>query len=150
MKPLILLLIVFGATVLIRKMISGTYDFSFAARIAFSAMLLFTALGHFLFPEGMAAMIPSFIPYKVPVVYFTGVLEVAFAIGLVVPSVKLYTAWAIVVFLVLILPANIKAALEHINYQDITVPGPGLMYLWFRIPLQIFFIIWVYLSSIRN
>jgi hypothetical protein len=42
------------------------------------------------------------------------------------------------------LPANIKAAINNINYQTGALNGNGPSYLWFRIPLQLFFIFWVY------
>jgi uncharacterized membrane protein len=49
----------------------------------------------------------------------------------------------------LLLPANIKAAKEHIDYQKGNFEGSGLKYLWFRMPLQILFILWIYLSAIK-
>jgi len=50
---------------------------------------------------------------------------------------------ALILFFILILPANILAALKKVDYQKGTNDGPGAGYLWFRIPLQIFFIAWV-------
>ena len=41
-------------------------------------------------------------------------------------------------------------ALENINYQTGELNGPGLSYLWFRIPMQILFMVWVYFSAIRG
>ena len=115
-----------------------------------AAMLLFTAMGHFMFTEGMAAMMPDFVPFKKEMVYATGVLEILFAIGLLIPILKIRTAWLLILFFILILPANIKAAAENINYQTGELNGNGLDYLWFRIPLQIFFILWVYFTTIKR
>lgn len=149
MKPLILLIGVFGAVLLIRKFFGYSFDLPFAGRIAFASMLLFTALGHFLFPTGMAAMIPNFVPSKLMVVYITGLLEILFAIGILIPSFQKQTGWMLLLFLVLVLPANVKAALEHIHYESGTSTGPGPVYLWFRIPMQLFLMLWVYLSCLR-
>jgi uncharacterized membrane protein len=55
----------------------------------------------------------------------------------------------LIVFFVLLLPANINAAIKHIDYQKGTFEGQGLNYLWFRIPLQILFIVWTYMSAIK-
>jgi uncharacterized membrane protein len=41
---------------------------------------------HFKFQKGMAMMIPDFIPAKMFWVYFTGFLEIAAGIGLMIPS----------------------------------------------------------------
>jgi uncharacterized membrane protein len=149
MKPFILLIAVTILAIGYMKLVYGIYNFSLSARIGLSAMLLFTALGHFLFTEGMAMMIPDFLPFKKELVYFTGLIEIMAAIGLHVPQFRLVTAWLLILFFVLIIPANIKASMEQIDYQNATFEGNGLEYLWFRIPLQILFIGWVYFSSIR-
>lgn len=150
MKPLIVLLVSFTLALLIIKLIHKTYDFRRSARIAMALMLVFTAIAHFAFTKGMAMMIPAFIPYKTSVVYVTGVFEVLLAIGLLIPKLKYITGWILILFLLLILPANIYASLHHVNYQKATCNGNGLTYLWFRIPLQLFFIACTYVSTIRS
>ena len=92
----------------------------------------------------MAAMIPLFIPKKVEIVVFTGILEILFAIGLSFDSTRYYTGIALIIFLLAILPANIYAAKNQINYENLHKPGPGIKYLWFRIPFQFFLIAWVW------
>ncbi len=149
MKPLIVLLITFVIALLVTKITNGNYKIALSARIAMSVMLLFTASAHFAFTKGMTMMIPYFIPYKTEIVFLTGVIEIMAAIGLLIPGFKETTAWLLILFFVLLLPANINAAIKHIDYQKGTFDGNGLNYLWFRIPLQILFILWTYLSSIR-
>ncbi|PVD49722.1 hypothetical protein DC498_22390 [Terrimonas sp.] len=148
MKPLIILILVFGIALLSVKTISGNYDPAFSARIAMSAMLLFTAIAHFAFSKGMEMMLPGFIPAKKAVVYFTGLIEIAAAIGLQVSNLITTTGWLLILFFILILPANIYAAIKKVDYQKATAEGAGKKYLWFRIPLQIFFIAWIYFSAI--
>jgi uncharacterized membrane protein len=113
-------------------------------------MLLVTAIGHFLYPAGMALMLPDFIPFKKEVIYLTGIIEVAAAIGLLIPRFQKLTAWLLILFFVMILPANIYAAIHHVNLTTATYDGSGLNYLWFRIPLQVLFIAWVYYFAIKN
>lgn len=149
MKPLIVLIVTFAISLLTLKISNGRWDYFLSARMAMSVMLLFTALGHFLFTDGMILMIPNSIPFKREIVYATALIEIAGAVGLHIYSVRQLTAWLLILFLLLILPANIKAAIEQINYQKGTFDGYGLKYLWFRIPLQVVFIIWIYLSSIK-
>lgn len=150
MKPLIVLLITFASSAAVLRVVNGSFDLLFSARIAMSTMLLFTALGHFLFTDGMALMIPDFIPFKKEMVYITGVIEICGAIGLHIPQFRVLTAWLLIAFFVLALPSNVKAAIEQIDYQKATYNGLGISYLLFRIPLQLFFIVWVYVSSIEN
>ena len=150
MMPLIVLLTAFFLCLLILRWIRHQFLYALAGRIAMSAMLVFTAVGHFAFTEGMAIMLPPFIPYKTEVVYLTGLIEMAAAVGLIIPRLRSLTAWLLIAFFMLVLPANIYAALQHVDYQNATFDGQGPGYLWFRIPLQLFFIIWVYLSAIRK
>jgi uncharacterized membrane protein len=149
MKPLVVLLSVFALSVAGIKLLTGTANYPLAGRIAMAAMLIFTAIGHFAFTKGMSMMLPDFVPFKIPVIYVTGVIELAAAAGLLLPGLKHLTGWLLIVFFLLLLPANIYAAIKHVDYQKGTFEGPGMTYLWFRVPLQIVFIVWTYLCAIR-
>lgn len=109
-----------------------------------AVMLLFTAIAHFVFTTGMAMMLPAFVPFKKGMVYFTGVVEVLAAIGLLLDAWFANTGLLLILFFMVMLPANIYAALHHIDYEKATTDGRGPAYLWFRVPLQLFFIAWVY------
>lgn len=148
MKPLLVLITTFVITLLVMKISGNKINYQLAGKISLSAMLLFTALGHFLFPTGMSKMLPSFVPYRLFWIYFTGVLEVLFAFTLLLPKLSYPTAWALLLFFLLLLPANIYASSIQLNYQTGNLNGKGLAYLWFRIPLQVFFMLWVYFSTL--
>ena len=149
MKPLFVLLGAFIISLLVIKLFTKTFDFPLSGRIAMTVMLAFTAIGHFAFTKGMTMMLPDFIPFKTEVIYLTGVIEIIAAVGLLIPGLRVWTGWALILFFVLLLPGNIKAAIDHIDYQKATFDGNGPAYLWFRIPLQILFIVWTYFSAIR-
>jgi uncharacterized membrane protein len=149
MKPLIVLLSVFLISFFIIKLATQKYDLFLSARIGMCAMLFFTAIGHFAFTKGMAMMIPPVFPLKTEIIYLTGVLEILLGLGLLIPSARVYAGWFLIGFFILLLPANIYAAIKHIDYQKGTYDGKGISYLWFRVPLQIVFIAWTYLSSLK-
>jgi uncharacterized membrane protein len=149
MKPLIVLLSCFVISLFATKVFLGVYEVKMSGGIAMSAMLLFTAIGHFTYTKGMAMMLPAVIAYKTLIVYLTGVIEIVAAIGLQVFELKQVTAWLLIIFFIMILPANIYAAVAHVDYQKATFDGKGLKYLWFRISLQILFILWTYAFCIR-
>ncbi|WP_026461199.1 DoxX family protein [Adhaeribacter aquaticus] len=150
MKPLIVLLSVFAVSLLTTKFVRGNFELALSGRIAMAAMLVFTAVAHFVFTKGMSMMLPDIIPYKTEVVYLTGIIEIAAGIGLFIPNLRIVTAWLLIAFFILILPANIYAAVKHIDYQKGTYEGNGLSYLWFRVPLQILFIVGTYFSAIKT
>lgn len=147
---LFILLGTFGIALLLIKLIKGNWNLKLGGCIGMSAMLLFTALGHFLFPKGMEMMIPPFFPFRMGLVYFTGVLEIAAAIGLLLPAYRRITSIFLIIFFVIITPANIYAALHHINLETATTDGKGPEYLWMRIPEQIIFIAWAWYFGIRS
>ena len=149
MKPLIVLLTVFGIALFVVKIVKGEFEFALPARIAMAAMLVFTSIGHFAFTKGMAMMIPGPVPYKTEIVYLTGIIEIVAAAGLLIPASRIPTAWLLILFFVVLLPGNIYAAIKHIDYQKASFDGNGPHYLWFRIPLQLLFIVWTYISSIK-
>jgi uncharacterized membrane protein len=143
MKPLIVLILAFVLSLLTIYLFNHHLDYIWAGNIGMSAMLLFTAIGHFAFMDGMTKMLPAILPFKKEIIGFTGLIEVAGAIGLLLPASRYETAMALIIFFILILPANILAAIKKVDYQKGTNDGPGMKYLWFRVPLQLFFIAWV-------
>ena len=98
MKPLIVLLITFIVGLVTTKILTKKFDRKKAGQIAMSVMLVFTAVAHFVFTEGMAQMIPDFLSYKRELVYLTGFLELAFAVGLLIPRSKTIAAYVDSVF----------------------------------------------------
>ncbi len=149
MKPLFVLIISFTISLIVMKLVFKTFNAALAGRIAMSIMLVFTSIAHFAFTKGMEMMIPDFVPFKKMTVYLTGIIEVCAAVGLLIPGSRVLTAWLLILFFVLLLPANINAAVKHIDYQKGTNDGAGLTYLWFRVPLQILFILWTYFCAIK-
>ena len=94
-------------------------------------------------------MVPAFIPFKKQLVWLTGIIEMAAAIGLLLSSWRHTTALWLIIFFILILPANIYAAVNKVDYQNANHEGSGTRYLWFRVPLQLLFIFWVYWFAFR-
>lgn len=150
MKPLVVLIVTFALSAAIFRLTSGWWAIIWAGNIAMGIMLCFTALGHFMFTKGMEMMMPGFIPAKHFMVLATGFLEVALGIGLVIPSIRFAAGIIAICFFVAILPVNINAAIRHIDHEKATYEGKGLAYLWFRVPLQVLFIAWVYWFSVRQ
>lgn len=148
MKPLLVLLIVFGFATVISKIFFHQWNFDFCGNLAMGVMLFFTAIAHFAFNKGMAMMLPPFIPFKKQVVYLTGLIEILAGIGLLIKPYRHMTSVLLIIFFILILPANIYAAIKGVDHEKGNYAGNGLKYLWFRMPLQIFFIEWVWYFGI--
>lgn len=149
MKPLIVLVISFVVAALASRVLRKETDLALAGRIAMSVMLMFTAIGHFVYAEGMRLMMPGFLPFKKELVWITGIFELVLAVGLLFTQTRVSAGWLLVILFVIFLPVNISAALKHVDYQKGNFEGAGPAYLWFRVPLQLLFITWTYLSAIK-
>ncbi len=150
MKVLIVLFLVFGLTLSGSRVFSGHWELRFSGNLAMFFMLCFTALGHFKFTEGMVLMMPGIIPFKKEIVYLSGLAEIVLGIALLFPAARPTAGYLLVVFFVLLLPANIHAAIKHISFEKANYEGAGVHYLWFRIPMQVFLIAWVWFFAIRK
>ena len=144
MITLIVLVGVFALVLFYHQIVRKRIDVGVAGRIAMSAMLLFTGVGHFVYTQGMTLMLPDFIPAKTEIVIFTGLLEILAAILLLIRKFQKIISVLLIIFLAVLLPANIHAAINHVNYQMADFSGRGTSYLWFRVPLQLLFIGWVW------
>lgn len=107
-----------------------------SARWALAVMFLFTGVSHFTkYRHEMAAMVPKIFPAPMAMVYFTGVCEIAGAIGLLLPPTRVIAGFCIMLMLVGLFSANAKAAREHL-----TVAGRPATAMWLRLPMQVLFI----------
>ncbi|HAY3534291.1 DoxX family protein [Elizabethkingia anophelis] len=149
MKLLSILFSVFIIALLATKIIQGEWNWNFSGNLGMAVFIIFTGFSHFKFQKGMALMIPDFIPYKMFWVYFTGVLEIAAGIGLMIPQLRETTAILLIVFYVVVFIANINSSKKRINIFKADYTGPGMKYLYKeRIPMQIILIVWTWYFGI--
>lgn len=148
MKALILLITAFLLALIVIYFFDGVLNYARAGRLALSVMLLFTGIAHFTKTKEMALMLPKTIPFRHFIILLTGVFEIAAAVGLLIPTTIIVTGWSLILFFITILPANIYAALTTEGGKRTEFAGQGLKYLWFRIPLQLFFMLWTFVFVI--
>jgi uncharacterized membrane protein len=129
----------------------GTWSASAAHGMA--VMLVLTASAHFV-PASVSVMpnhadlvrmVPPFVPFASATVYTTGLLELLGAVGLVFASTRWAAGMGLAALYVLLLPANIYAAVADVPFQG-GEPTPLLQ----RIPEQVLYIaiaLWVSRSA---
>ena len=148
MAPLIVLLAVFAILYAVnRYALRGRLCLSLIGRIAMSAMLLVTGIAHFTSTDLMVEMMPDIVPLKREMVYFTGVCELAAAVGLLWDRTAKLASIMLIIFFIAVLPANIAGSFKEVKIGGMDY---GPMYLLFRIPLQIFLIWWVYYFGVKR
>ena len=148
MAPLIILLVTFAVLYLIdRFALRGRLGLSFIGRAAMAVMLIATGISHFTNTENMVAMMPDIMPAKRELVYFTGLCELAAVPGLIWSKTARLASILLLIFFILVLPANIAGSFKSVNFGGMEY---GPIYLLFRVPLQVFFIWWVWWFGIRQ
>ena len=117
-----------------------------AGRASMAIVFAFAGAAHFApLKHDLLAMIPPPVPREMWLIYLTGVLEIAGALGLLIPAVRRAAAICLIAFLLAVLPANIYAALN-----DIPLLGQPPMPLLERIPLQFFWIAVLWWTAVRR
>jgi uncharacterized membrane protein len=117
-----------------------------AGLIAVVIMFLFTGVRHF---SGMkhdyAAMLPGPLSGNLGIIYLTGALQIAGAVGLLISRTRRLAGICLVLLLVAMFPGNVYAAVNEVPFRG-EPPTP----LWLRTPIQLFFIGMVWWTSIRK
>jgi uncharacterized membrane protein len=153
MIPLVLVIAALGFRALGAVGVRRFATWRASAAHAMAVMLLVTASAHFVpasvtvMPNhaDLVRMVPPFLPYAGLLVYLTGALELLGAVGLVVPNTRRIAGLGLAVLYVLLLPANIYAAVNDVPFQE-EAPTP----LWLRVPEQVLYIaiaLWVSRST---
>ncbi|MEM8672849.1 MAG: hypothetical protein AAGF83_03095 [Cyanobacteria bacterium P01_G01_bin.67] len=136
-----------GSATSLREIAGRSNRVRTAGCIAFAALFLFTGVNHFSLADDMVKMLPEWLPARYPIIYITGIMEIVMGIGFLWSSTRRMTGIAAIAFLICVLPSNIYASL---NFVDFGGNIQGARYLLFRIPLQFFLIWWVWFMAVRR
>jgi uncharacterized membrane protein len=139
------LIVLFGSLVVFRALGFAGIDFFgtwlSSARAALATMFVFTAMSHFTpMRKDLIAMVPPSLPHPDLLVFLTGLAELTGAVALLIPSTRFWAASALIVLLVLMLPANVSAA-----RRGVLLRGLQATPLWIRVPMQMLFAAWAWM-----
>lgn len=122
-------------------------DVAAAGRIGIAAVFAFTALGHFVKRDAMAAMLPASMPGRPAIIVLSGVLEAFLAVLVLMPTYSKAAGIALCIFLVLVTPVNVYAAIKKVDFGG---HAAGPKYLLLRLPLQFVLLGWTYWFAVRH
>ena len=110
--------------------------------------LIITGLGHFIFPQGLDAIVPGFLPGDPRFwTYLSGAAEIVIGLALLTPlsmkigkqPLRLLAAFAALALFIAVYPANIKMAIDWSSR-----PMPDPLFAYARLPLQFGLFYWAY------
>ena len=116
-------------------------------RAGISLFLVVTSSSHFLQTAAMAEMLPPVVPFRIELIYLTGVLELLGAVGVWLPRLDRLAGLGLMLMLVGLLPANIYAAFNDVPFGGHEL---GPVYLLVRVPFQLLLIWWIYKSTLEQ
>ena len=97
-------------------------------RVILAAFYFAAGVTHLKSPQGFILIVPSFVPWPGEVVLFTGICEMAGAIGLFIPPLRKAAGIALAIYAVAVFPANINHAVNQIDVGAL----PNSM--WYHVP----------------
>jgi uncharacterized membrane protein len=110
-----------------------------------AALYLIAGFNHFWHPRMYQRIMPPYIPYHLPMVYISGVCEIAFALLLLPIATRWLAAWLIIALLIAVFPANIQMAIDYSRRHN---PYTWLAIL--RLPVQLVLIFWAWQFTKRS
>jgi uncharacterized membrane protein len=97
---------------------SGLFSFSWVQwilRVVVALPLLVSGSAHFTRTALMAMIIPPFFPYHSQLVLLSGVLELAGAVGLLLPAFTRAASACVALLMIAVFPANVYAANKYVG-----------------------------------
>lgn len=95
--------------------------------------LVYAAAGiyHFVNPKLYIKIMPPYLPYHLPLIYISGVIEIVLGVLLIPEGTRQIAAWLIIALLIAIFPANVQMAINFWQKNS-----PSLWVAIARLPLQ--------------
>jgi uncharacterized membrane protein len=118
---------------------------SLLGRYALAIVMVSMGVLHFTNAESFASIMPSYLPWHLPLVWISGVFEAVLGLMLLDERTRRLAAYGLVALFVAVFPANINMALHPevpVAGLPAWLPQPSATALWLRLPLQLGFIAW--------
>ena len=103
---------------------------------------IFAGIMHFRIPDAYMPMMPPYLPAHLLLIYLSGVAELVCGVGVLIPRTRALAAWATILLLIAIFPANVHIAMHNVPLFGAT-QGAGILN-WVRLPLQGVLIAWAW------
>jgi uncharacterized membrane protein len=111
-----------------------------ALRWVLAGFMVFAGSRHLVDADSFLGQVPTWLPFRTPVVWVSGVVEIGLGLALALTRAgwRRRTGWALALFLVLVFPGNLYQAIAGTDAFGLDTPARR----WGRLVLQPVLILW--------
>ena len=111
------------------------FDIKYLSLIVMGVFYISIGVSHFTSPIWYVQIVPPYLPYKLELVYISGLFEILFGGMLFFKKTRFLAGWGLILLLIAVYPANIYLAQTNGAAMN-TTP----LIAWGRLPVQFIFI----------
>ena len=107
-----------------------------------SVFYVSVGINHFVNPDWFLLIVPPVLPFKLELVYVSGLFEIIFGLMILYEPFRFFGAWGLILTLVAVFPANI-----YLAQTNGAAMNTSALIAWGRLPFQFVFIYIAYWHS---
>ena len=111
------------------------FDIKYLSLMVMGIFYISIGISHFTSPIWYVQIVPPYLPYKLELVYISGLFEILFGGMLFFKKTRFLAGWGLILLLIAVYPANIYLAQTNGAAMN-TTP----LIAWGRLPVQFIFI----------
>ena len=111
------------------------FDIKYFSLIVMGVFYISIGISHFTSPIWYVQIVPPYLPYKLELVYISGLFEILFGVMLLFKKTRFLAGWGLILLLIAVYPANIYLAQTNGAAMN-TTP----LIAWGRLPVQFIFV----------
>ena len=111
------------------------FDIKYLSLMVMGIFYISIGISHFISPLWYVQIVPPYLPYKLELVYISGLFEILFGGMLLFKKTRFLAGWGLILLLIAVYPANIYLAQTNGAAMN-TTP----LIAWGRLPVQFIFI----------
>ena len=110
------------------------FDIKYLSLMVMGIFYISIGISHFTSPIWYVQIVPPYLPYKLELVYISGLFEILFGGMLLFKKTRFLAGWGLILLLIAVYPANIYLAQTNGAAMN-TTP----LIAWGRLPVQFIF-----------
>jgi uncharacterized membrane protein len=116
--------------------------FRYAGLVLVFAWFFAGGIAHFTSTEFFVAIVPPWVPYALPVVYISGVVEIILALLIVSPVTRSIAGWGLILLTLAVTPANIHMWLNPDQFPEVSEAALSI-----RLVVQVLLLLLIWWST---